>query len=457
MTNINRFSIRHDIVVTTRTDQLRGVTSSSPDNIGTYRDVNRNLSLVANMLFRNFRKNSYTYTCFHFFIFHFSFFIIFSSCTKSPTPNLTIPATPYTISIPPYFPTKLNIPDDNPMTYEGVLLGRYLFYDGRLSGRTHADSLMSCASCHIQKNSFECGLDHPRFFNGHPMGLGGTTTPHFMLPMINLVWNEQGYLWNGIVNHENTTLGSSAYHVPALPQYHMKNIESLVWMGIAAPHEMNGNPEKTAALIQSIEMYPPLFKRAFGSEQVTYENIAKAIAQFVRTLISADSKFDKYLRGEVDLTAAERKGLALFTTESGADCFHCHGLPASALWTTNLFYNNGLDSTFFDTRDRYAVTKDATDKGAYRAPTLRNIGFTAPYMHDGRFKTIDEVLLFYNFHVKNTLSTNPLMHKAAQGGMQLTPTQLSDLKAFLYSLNDTAFTINPAFSNPRPEDPFFID
>ncbi len=117
---------------------------------------------------------------------------IFSSCNNNNNDNDDIPhqATPYEIEIPYGFPTRLNIPDDNPMTVEGIELGRYLFYDGRMSGRTHPDSLMSCGTCHIQANNFECGVDHPRFTDGFTFGLNGKPTPHVMLPLINLVWNE---------------------------------------------------------------------------------------------------------------------------------------------------------------------------------------------------------------------------------------------------------------------------
>ncbi len=386
------------------------------------------------------------------------FFILFSlfSCRHDNEEELYVfHPTPYQINIPTYFPTILNIPKDNPMTVEGIMLGRYLFYDGRLSGRTEADSLMSCSSCHLQSNSFECGINHPKFVDGHPYGLSGKSTPHSMLPMINLVWNSEGYLWNGMINQKNEQLGMSAYGVPAQQPYNLKNIESLVWMGIVAPHEMNGNIDRTVKLIQRIPMYPPLFKKAFGSDTVTIDRICKAVAQFVRTLISKNSKFDQYLNGEIDLTDAERRGFVLFTTEEGADCFHCHGTSGTPLWTTNLFYNNGKDTVFTDPKDRKSVTGEAKDIGGYRAPTLRNLAYTAPYMHDGRFKTIDEVLNFYNTNVRWSPTISPLMHKVKNNGMRLTPYQINDLKAFLNTLNDEVFITNPDFANPRPSDPFF--
>lgn len=349
-------------------------------------------------------------------------------------------ATPYAITIPPYFPTQLNIPADNPLTVEGIKLGRYLFYDGRLSGRT--DSLMTCATCHVQSKGFECGMDNPDFPGGHPRGLTGIPSPHAMLPLVNLVWNNSGYMWNGKVNTTNTDTN-------------FRNLENFIRMGILAPHEMSGSIDKTLNLIKSIAIYPPMFKAAFGTGDVTLDRISKTIAQFIRTLISSDSRFDRYLRGEIQLTQAELRGYVLFTTETGADCFHCHGGGGNPLFTTHLFYNNGKDTCFTgpceDVRDRYHITGNPADIGAYRAPTLRNIEYTAPYMHDGRFKTLDEVLNFYNTGIQNSPYTHPLMHYAAYGGVQLTPSELSDLKMFLLSLSDPCFISNPAFS--KPDDP----
>ena len=367
--------------------------------------------------------------------------IIFDSCNKNnqedPLPDFN--PTPYEIQIPHGFPTILNIPEDNPMTVEGLELGRYLFYDGRLSGRTHPDSLMSCATCHLQENSFECGFDHPIYNGGFTHGIGGKPTPHVMLPLINLVWNNSGYLWNGFVSNDNP-----------LPQY--KNIEDLVWMGIVAEHEMNGDTNRVKELFQQLPGYPELFKKAFGSETITVENMGKAIAQFIRTLISADSKFDKYLRGEIQLSASELNGFVLFTTEEGADCFHCHGAAGNPLFTTNLFYNNGKDSLFTgpneDPRDRYHITGDPMDLGAYKATTLRNVEFTAPYMHDGRFATLDEIIDFYSHHLVWSPYIDPLMHHIANGGTQLTPTEKENLKAFLFTLSDTSFITNPDFGKP---------
>jgi cytochrome c peroxidase len=207
--------------------------------------------------------------CLVFSVFSFVYFL---SCTKKPEPVLSFHATPYTIQIPLHFPRELNIPADNPMTVEGIMLGRYLFYDGRLSGRPGPDSLMSCSTCHIQTHSFVCGIDHPVFNGGRPHGLTGIPTAHYMLPMINLIWTNHGYLWNGMVATDN-------------PQAGYRIIEDVVGMVIEMPQEMYGDTNRTKAMIQQIKGYPELFNKAFGSSIVTEKNIARAIAQFVRTLI----------------------------------------------------------------------------------------------------------------------------------------------------------------------------
>lgn len=355
------------------------------------------------------------------------------SCSEKEEPKWQ--TTPYEFNIPFAFPTKMNIPEDNPMTLEGVELGRYLFYDGRLSGRTHPDSLMSCASCHIQANSFEAGRDHPVFQGGFVHGITGIQTHHVMLPLVNLVWNHSGYGWNGFIYPSNSN-----------PNY--TNIEDFVRLAVIAEDEMNGDTTRVKRLFQQIPGYPELFFKAFGSRNITFKNIERAIAQFVRTLVSADSKFDRYLLGTEQLSPSELNGFVLFTTEEGADCFHCHGGFGNPLFTTHLFYNNGKDSVFTDIMDRFSITQNPADIGAYKAPTLRNIELTGPYMHDGRFATLDEVIDFYSHNVKWSEHINPLMHHVLRGGVQLTPSQKNDLKAFIRTLRDDAFLTNPAHAKP---------
>lgn len=360
----------------------------------------------------------------------------FSCGEKPPKPHAP---TPWKLDTPPYFPSAVTIPEDNPMTVEGIALGRYLFYDGRLSGRTHPDSLMSCATCHVQADGFDL-RPNAQFPEGRPMGLGGVLTPHYPLPLVNLIWNQNGYLWNGMIHPEG-------------PYPDKVALEDLVWMGVVAPHEMNGDTTRTKELIQHLAGYPELFEKAFGSKTVTMERINKAVAQFVRSLISTDSRFDRYMRGEVQLTESELSGFVLFTTEEGADCFHCHGGSANPLFTTHGFYNNGKDSlfegAFADPRDRYHITGDPMDRGAYKATTLRNVMVGGPFMHDGRFASVDDVIDFYAHGLVWSDVIDPLMHHIAFGGNQLLPHEKEDLKAFLSTLTDSTFLTNPDFAPPE--------
>ncbi len=366
---------------------------------------------------------------FRFNKFHSNAFLIIilvlllsSACKKKPVPEKVPAPTPYTITIPKGFPTNFVIPPDNPMTVEGVKLGHYLYYDGRLSGKADEGKPQTCASCHIQSHSFENGV-------GRGVGTNGNLTHNVMLPHVNLLWNPGTFGWNGSV----------------------PSIEDDVKETVVSPTEFASTPEKVVSAIKAIPMYPPMFKAAFGTSEVTMDRIAKAIAQFVRTEISSDSKFDRYIRGEEQLTASERNGLVLFTTEEGADCFHCHGGVGNPLMTTNLFYNNAKDSVFNTNDDRYSVTGLTSDIGAYKATTLRNIELTGPYMHDGRFQTLDDVINFYSSGLVYSKYANPLMHKLNPPyghGAELNPQQKADLKAFLLTLTDTTFTHNPKLANP---------
>lgn len=340
----------------------------------------------------------------------FVFSLVLVSC--KPEHEKPYQPTPYELPKPAYFPNATNIPSNNPMTEEGVDLGRKLFYDPRLSGRDGTDGIRSCASCHHQANNFDFG--------------GSAGLHHSVMPLVNLAWNTTGLGWNGGV----------------------ATLEDMVLAAVTDPNEINGDTMQIVRKLQTTEDYPPLFEKAFGSRIVTFVNIERAIAQFVRSLVSADSKFDRYLRGEEQLTQNELQGYLLFVTEEGADCFHCHGGGGNALMTTNLFYNNGLEISFNDPKDRHAVTGDPMDRGAYKAPTLRNVAVSAPYMHDGRFKTIDEVIDFYSDSVKNSATISPLMHHVMQGGVRLTSEEKAQLKAFLYTLTDETFLNNTSYSKP---------
>ena len=324
--------------------------------------------------------------------------------------------TPYHLVVPPHFPTNLNIPADNPLTEEGVALGKALFSDPIIRGYTGTspDLMFSCATCHVPSAGFDLGAGNPHLCDGRPVGVNGTSPHHNALPLVNLVFNHEGYLWNGAAS----------------------DLESIVGAAIRDPDELAADPEQVVAALNADASYREMFRKAFGTEEVTLDLVQKAVAQYLRTLIAADSKFDRYLQGREQLTAEELRGYVLFSTEEGADCYHCHGGAGTPLFTTNLFYNNALDANPSDPQDRFSVTGRPQDLGAYRAPTLRNIAVSAPYMHDGRFTTLDEVLEFYNTGLQNSPYVHPYMHRINDGGVCLTPSQLADLKSFLLTLTD---------------------
>lgn len=332
--------------------------------------------------------------------------------------------TAYTFPDIFYYPNNLNIPADNPTTEEGVLLGRYLFYDGRFSGRTHPDSLMSCSTCHVQASGFDTGFDHPDFPSGRPHGLAGTETHHYTLPLVNLVYNSNGYFWNGFV--------------------HEQNIEGIVLMTVIDPNEVKGTYDQTVQAISDEPMYPPMFKDAFGTEEVTMDRIAKAIAQFVRTIIANKTKYHRYIEGKTVLSESETRGMELFFSEE-ADCFHCHG---GFLMSTYDYFNNAKDTIFTDPFDRKSITGDPMDLGAYRAPPLINVELTGPYMHDGRFKTLEEVVDFYSEGVVLSPYNHPLMKYTSSGGVGLTDQEKQDLIAFLKTLTDHELLMNPDLGKP---------
>lgn len=315
-----------------------------------------------------------------------------------PTHDDSYQPTPYELPQPLFFPSTNNIPDDNPMTEEGVALGEMLFSGTNLSPLTsHLSSC--CASCHHKEHSFEMGPE------GTLENLG---TTHTMLPLINLAWNTTGLGWESQV----------------------ATLEDMVYAAYTDPLEINADTSEVVQQLQQSDTYPELFRKAFGTDKITFILVEKAIAQYVRSLVFANSKFDRYLRGEEQLEQDELNGYMLFITENGADCFHCHGGGANALFTTYLRYNNGLDAAI---------------QGEFKAPTLRNIALTAPYMHDGRFTTLDEVIDFYSEGVQYSEHISPLMHHVMQGGVQLTPQEKQQLKAFLNTLTDDLYQIERPF------------
>ena len=324
---------------------------------------------------------------------------------------------PTSLDIPDLFEQRLLapvIPNNNPLTEEGIALGKKLFFDRRLS----KNNAKSCASCHNPNNAFS---DITQF----SVGVDGQTGTRNAMPLFNLAWNfGDRFAWDG------KELG----------------LERQVFEPVRNPIEMHSDWTDLESKLQQDAQYPTLFLQAFGTSTIDSTLVAKAIAQFERTLISGNSKFDQYLLGNVNLTPEELNGFNVFMEEARGDCFHCHGSNNNPLWTDNDFHNNGLDATFTDL-GLGAVTGDPNDNGKFKTPSLRNLAFTAPYMHDGRFATLDEVIDFYSAGLQASTTIDPLMKKVGQGGVQLTPQDKADLKAFLLTLSDNDFVNNPAFQN----------
>lgn len=318
--------------------------------------------------------------------------IVQVACKKEKEISQT-PLTPISLDYPKYVPQP-NLSPSNPLTAEGVQLGRRLYYDPILSNNGQ-----SCSSCHNQKEAF-------------------TDSIHNALPHINLAWNKH-FLWNG--NIEGTLEDAMMFEVK---EFFSTDIGKI-------------NQDAT---------YKTLFKNVFNIDVIDEENISKALAQFMATQTSFNSKFDKYLRKEVMLSDEELKGFYIFNSEKG-DCFHCHSL---GLFTDGQFRNNGLASTFAGyEQGRFNATNNVNDIGKFKTPTLRNIAWTAPYMHDGRYKTLEEVVEFYNSHVKQSATLDPIMTKPSfENGLELTSDDKKNLIAFLKSLSDSAFIENPLLSKP---------
>lgn len=329
---------------------------------------------------------------------------------------------PYKLEYPDYFGNRISIPEDNPTTKQGVYLGRMLFYETKLS----SNKLISCASCHQQKLAFTDG-------KAFSSGINNMPTKRSSMSLANLLW-VRNFFWDG----------------------RAKGLEEQAKFPLNDPHEMGNYMDKAVAALQKTKEYPILFKEAFGTSEITPDKITKAIAQFERTLISADSNYDKYLKGEYKPTDKELNGMELFMNSPvpeknirGANCTQCHGTPKMYM---ELFHNNGLDTEPKDT-GREELTGMANDRGRFRVVTLRNIALTAPYMHDGRFKNLEEVLDHYNEHIKPSRPLSITLKDRSNNlngkNLGLTANEKSDIISFLKMLTDSTFINNPKFSNPH--------
>jgi len=331
--------------------------------------------------------------------------------------------TPYNLVIPPLFP-PMDIPADNPLTVEGVELGRYLFWEKKLS----ADGTQSCGSCHLPEHGFS---DPNRF----SVGITGAQGTRQSMSLVNLGW-AYNYFWDG----------------------RALTLEEQVLEPITNPIEMNNTWENALDQLRADSLYPPMFQAAFGTADITRDRAAKAMASFLRTMISANSKFDRERAGTYMFSPLEETGFNLFQEEGGinsntglpwggGDCFHCHGIAGMQMGDY-LMHNNGLDAEYSADPGRAGVTGNPLDSGKFKTPSLRNIELTAPYMHDGRFQTLEQVINHYNTGGQISTTVDPFMESSG-GGLHLEEIDKIALIAFLKTLTDTSFIHNPAFSDPH--------
>jgi cytochrome c peroxidase len=335
-------------------------------------------------------------------------------CSSKDTP--VIPGDPSLTDINFRIPKGWDAPvynfENNPLTVNGFKLGRKLFFETRLS----SDNLISCGSCHQPFAAFsQFGHD---VSHGVDERVGVRNSP----ALFNLNWHSS-FFWDGGVNHIEMQ--------PAAP--------------ITNPDEMNETLQGIVSKLQGDANYRQLFKEAFGDEEVTTQRIFKSITQFMGMMVSSNSRYDKYIRNEAGgtMSAEELNGLTLFK----AKCSSCHKEP---LFSDFSFRNNGLalipnKKGIVDSGKAHIPPFDPLNLYRFKVPSLRNLKFTEPYMHDGRFATIDEVLDHYATGVQQTPNLDP----ALASGITLSASERSDLKAFLNTLNDEEFVKDPRFQEPK--------
>lgn len=366
--------------------------------------------------------------------------LIIGACNPDPNSQdtdleyITYAPSNYTVIPPNGFPA-MEIPADNPMTVEGIKLGRHLFYDPILS----RDSTISCGSCHQIDKAFTDGVQFSK-------GIDGRLARRNSMSLINV-----GYSW--IKNRKHNFMWDGRF----------ATLEEQALAPIEDPNEMDANWLDIEQRLRNHPDYPRMFREAFGitgTSQITKEYAAKALAQFERTLNSANSKYDadRWVAFEY-MTPQQQRGFDLFLGDAtgnpvakDAECLHCHSFSNNkALFARNDFTNNGLDSvtSFNDFVDKgYGeVVGDPTKNGFFREVTLRNIALTAPYMHDGRFQTLREVLDHYatGGHAAPNLAPELTTSTSIQ---TLTEAEKDDIEAFLHALTDTTIVNRAEWSNP---------
>jgi cytochrome c peroxidase len=347
--------------------------------------------------------------------------LLLASCKKEDEPAIVvIDTTPYILNT--YDLPLPQIAEDNKLTKAGVALGRRLFYDKLLS----LDQSLNCASCHQQQFAFS---DTSRF----SIGVEGMPGGRQSMAVVNMAWNNNEFFWDG--------------------RAHL--LRDQVVKPIQDPLELNLEMATLLERLQNHPEYPNLFMLAFGSNSITEELLGLALEQFCNSIVSGDSKYDQFLAGTATLTESEERGRSLFFAEfnpgfpdiSGADCAHCH---SGKNFENDQYMNNALDADG-DMEDlgRALVTENSSDNGKFKVPTLRNVALTAPYMHDGRFQSLEEVVQHYNSDMVMSSTIDPaLIYPLNSGGLQLSDQDVQDIIAFLNTLSDETLVTNPEYASP---------
>ncbi len=320
--------------------------------------------------------------------------------------NKSVAARPLAFLIPPGFPPPLYDFKSNPLTVEGVALGRKLFYENKLS----KDGNFPCSSCHQQFAAFAT-YDHD-FSHGYNNQFTTRNAPG----LFNLAW-QKNFHWDGGINHLEVQ--------PLAP--------------ITAPNEMAEDINNVIAKLKADKSYPTLFKAAFGSPEINSQRMLKALAQFMLTLVSADSKYDRVKKGTASFTVAEQNGYSLFK----ARCANCHTEP---LLTDLSYRNNGLSlNPGLKDYGRMRITGKSGDSLKFKVPSLRNTAVTFSYMHDGRFSSFDQVLRHYESGIEQSAT----LDSSLKTGIVFNQVEKYNLKSFLRTLTDSSFINDPRFSLPK--------
>ncbi|MEZ4932550.1 MAG: cytochrome c peroxidase [Saprospiraceae bacterium] len=328
--------------------------------------------------------------------------LFFTSCQKdddSPKTSL------YELKRPDYFPEIAYPIEKNPITQEGFELGKKLFNDARLS----LDNSVACSNCHVKGVAFTDPQHNPS------VGIFDQTGTR-NAPMIANMAFQSEFLWDGGVSH----------------------LDFVSVFAIENEKEMGEELGHVVQKLNDISEYPSLFKNAFPEiDTITSPYMLQAIAQYMLLLVSDNAKYDRVQRGEDSFSTQEMEGLQIFEQK----CANCH---SGALFKNGEFMNNGLDSVFTDV-GRELISAQESDLGKFKVPSLRNVMLTSPYMHDGRFKSIEEVMEHYRSGVKPSNSLAIELNNNGQLGIPLTDEEIEKLILFLETLTDYEFISNPIF------------